>query len=137
MPPFSTRYRKPDDFPKNLKGVGGPLDDSKARAAIDTITERLGRWGKTVVDALTGDLRPHAETHKLGGGDLIRLDELGQPTDNTRLNASTTAHGLLLKLDGNTAHFLRGDGAWATPGGGGGSGSMDDSVLLDLFFEDE
>jgi hypothetical protein len=80
---------------------------------------------------------PHADTHKAGGGDPIALDELDSPSNSTALNATTSAHGLLPKLDGNTAHFLRGDGTWATPPGGGGGGSMDDAVLLDMFFEDE
>ncbi len=64
---------------------------------------------------------PHAESHKTGESDSIKLDELDSPTDNTNLNASTSAHGLLLKLDNNTSHFLRGDGTWNTPAGGGGS----------------
>lgn len=47
-----------------------------------------------------------------------KLDDLLTPDDNTDLNASTSAHGLLPKLSGNTAHYLRGDGAFATPPGG-------------------
>lgn len=38
--------------------------------------------------------------------------------DNTTGNASTSAHGLLPKLDNNSSHFLNGQGAWATPSGG-------------------
>lgn len=53
----------------------------------------------------------------------------GTLTDVTNLNASTSAHGLLRKLDGNTSHFLRGDGTWAAPaGGGGGSNTVTISV---------
>jgi len=44
----------------------------------------------------------------------IKLDEFSAPDDNTNLNASTTAHGLLRKLNDNTREFLRGDGSWAT-----------------------
>jgi hypothetical protein len=40
-------------------------------------------------------------------------------TDNVIGNVSTTAHGLAPKADGNSAHFLNGLGAWATPAGGG------------------
>lgn len=40
-------------------------------------------------------------------------------SDITTNNASTTKHGLLPKLDNNSAHFLDGTGAWSTPGGGG------------------
>jgi len=57
----------------------------------------------------------HATSHKSGGGDAIKLDELAAPTDVTTLNASTTAHGLLPKLDNVSTHFLDGTGAWGTP----------------------
>lgn len=40
-------------------------------------------------------------------------------TDNntTYELATTSANGLLKMLDGNTSHFMRGDGTWATPAG--------------------
>ena len=60
-------------------------------------------------------LAPHKTTHQSGGSDAIKLDDLAASDDNTDLNASTTAHGLLRKLDGLTTTFLRGDGAWAAP----------------------
>jgi hypothetical protein len=43
---------------------------------------------------------------------MYPLDALPPPSDNTRLNASTTAHGLLLKLSGSVSDVLRGDGTW-------------------------
>jgi hypothetical protein len=55
----------------------------------------------------------HATTHKSAGSDPIKLDELAAPTDGITLNASTTAHGLLRKLSGNSTEFLNGSGAWA------------------------
>lgn len=57
----------------------------------------------------------HATSHKSGGSDAIKLDELAAPTDVTTLNSTTSEHGLLRKLDGLTTTFLRGDGTWATP----------------------
>lgn len=36
-------------------------------------------------------------------------------TDITTANATTSQHGLLKKLDNDTTHFMRGDGAWAVP----------------------
>jgi len=42
-----------------------------------------------------------------------RLDAFAAPIDNTNLNASTAAHGLLPKLSGNAAHVLHGDGTWS------------------------
>jgi hypothetical protein len=61
------------------------------------------------------DLPAHALSHKAGGADAIKLDELAAPTDVLTLNASLTAHGLLQKLPGGTTTFLRGDGTFAAP----------------------
>jgi len=47
-----------------------------------------------------------------------KLDDLTATDDNTDLNASTSAHGLLPKLDNVSTNFLNGQGAWAVPAGG-------------------
>lgn len=47
--------------------------------------------------------------------DELRLDELQPPLDNSDLDATTSAHGLLPKLSGNANEFLDGDGAWSVP----------------------
>ena len=80
-------------------GVDADLLDGNSSAAFATAT--------------------HATQHKSGGGDAIKLDELASPTDVTTLNSTTAEHGLLRKLDGLTTTFLRGDGTWASPAGGG------------------
>lgn len=49
-----------------------------------------------------------------------KLDDLAAPDDNTDLDATTSAHGLLPKLGGGTTNFLRADGSWAAPSGGSG-----------------
>lgn len=54
----------------------------------------------------------HHTTHESGGADAIKLDDLSAPDDNTNLDASTTKHGLLKKLDDDATHFLDGQGAW-------------------------
>lgn len=41
----------------------------------------------------------HANSHKDGASDALLLDELGVPTDNTNLDATTLRHGLMSKLD--------------------------------------
>ena len=46
-------------------------------------------------------------------GASIKLDDLAAPDDNTDLNASTLAHGLLRKLDGVSTNFLDGAGNWS------------------------
>ena len=48
-----------------------------------------------------------------------KIDDLTAGDDNTDLNASTSAHGLLPKLGGGTTNFLRADGTWNAPAGGG------------------
>lgn len=56
----------------------------------------------------------HAASHKSAGSDSIKLDELAAPTDVTTLNASSSAHGLLPKLENTGTKFLRDDGTWQT-----------------------
>ena len=48
----------------------------------------------------------HATSHKSGGADAIKLDELAAPTDVTTLNASTSAHGLAPKATAPAAGLL-------------------------------
>lgn len=59
-----------------------------------------------------GPIHRHGRTHQNAGRDAIRLDDLAATEDNTDLNSSTTAHGLLAKLSGTAADFLGGDGAF-------------------------
>jgi hypothetical protein len=54
----------------------------------------------------------HQASHNNGGGDALKLDDLATPDDNTDLNATTTYHGLLKKLDNDSAHFMNGQGNW-------------------------
>jgi hypothetical protein len=44
-----------------------------------------------------------------------KLDDLTAPDDNTDLDATTSRHGLLPKLDGAVAKALLGNGTWGTP----------------------
>jgi hypothetical protein len=55
----------------------------------------------------------HASSHKSGGSDVIKLDELGTPDDNTSCNSTTGRHGLLRKLSGVSSEYLNGSGNWA------------------------
>ena len=54
----------------------------------------------------------HATSHKAYGSDSIRLDDLSDPADNTKLDATSDRHGLLLKLENTGTKFLRDDGTW-------------------------
>ena len=60
----------------------------------------------------------HQAAHNSAGADALKLDDLSAPDDNTDLNFSTTAHGLVPKGP-NDGTFLKADGTWAAPGGGG------------------
>lgn len=57
----------------------------------------------------------HNTSHQSGGGDAIKLDDLAAPDDNTDLDATVAAHGLLPKLSGNSAQYLDGTGVFAVP----------------------
>jgi len=67
----------------------------------------------------TGDhhAEAHQAAHNSAGADALKLDDLTAPDDNTDLDYSTTAHGLVPKGT-NVGNFLKDDGTWAAPGGG-------------------
>lgn len=74
-------------------------------------------------DARLSDARAptaHKTSHQFGGSDAIKLDDLAAPDDNTDLDASTAAHGLMRKYPGGTSTFLRADGSFAAPPGASG-----------------
>jgi len=48
----------------------------------------------------------HHTSHEAGGGDAIKLDDLAAPDDNTDLNASTSAHGLVVKATAPASGLL-------------------------------
>lgn len=96
-------------------------DSTAAGRAVLTAADAAAQRTALGTDA-SGTARPptsHASSHQAGGGDAIKLDDLAAPDDNTDLNATTSAHGLLPKLGGGTTNFLRADGTWAAPAGGG------------------
>src|SRR5271157_4099757 len=72
---------------------------------------------------LTGDSRlsnartptAHASTHESGGSDAIAIDLLAAASNNTNLNASTAAHGLLKILNNTATNYMDGTGNWSTP----------------------
>lgn len=61
----------------------------------------------------------------------VKLDDAAAPDDNTDLNASATAHGLLPKLANTGTKYLRDDGTWQTISSGdvvGPSSSTDNTI---------
>ncbi len=112
-------------------------DNTPIPLAIGT-NEVVGRAGGGAIDGLTAaqlrtlinvdegadvtaDNPPqaHAATHQSAGADSIRLDDLAAPQDNTDLNATNAAHGLLPKLSNVSTEYLDGQGNFSTPVGGG------------------
>ena len=47
-------------------------------------------------NSMIGNVEDHSSRHESGGDDAIKLDDLAAPDANTDLNATTTAHGLIL-----------------------------------------
>jgi len=79
--------------------------------------------------AMTAARRDHVHA-------MPKLDDLSAPDDNTDLNATSSAHGLLPKLSNNARQFFRGDGTYATyasitptPVAAAGSNSGDAAAL--------
>lgn len=105
-------------------------DDGLDRLSDVTITDpmpgdllKLGfydQWENLPPDEALADYF-HAERHQGGGDDEIPLDTLGEPSDNTDLDADATRHGLLPKLSADPDDVLRGDGSFGpVPGGASG-----------------
>lgn len=100
-------------------------DAGKADTNVLAYESASGKWKP----AAAGTPAAHHTSHESGGSDAIKLDNLAAPDDNTDLDATVTAHGLLKKLGGGTTNFLRADGTWAAPPGGGGA--LDDLSDVD------
>jgi len=109
------------------KGSGGKTTEASYIETADVTPE----WSVIANKPSTFAPSAHAASHKSGGADEIKLDELAAPTDVTTLNATTSAHGLLPKLGGGTTNFLRADGSWAAPAGGGGGASFVTGMEMD------
>lgn len=74
-------------------------------AASDTTPTVLG----TAAAGTSADFSRSDHVHT-----LPKLDDTAAPDDNTDLNASSSAHGLLPKLSGTSSDHLSGTGAWTT-----------------------
>lgn len=85
--------------------------------AADDVQEALNELDTEKTSLTT--FNDHSARHESGGADAIKLDDLAAPDDNTDLNASTTAHGLLRKLSNVATEYLDGTGVFSTPAGGG------------------
>ena len=65
----------------------------------------------------------NGDSHDHNGGDGAQVPERGLTlSDVTTGDVNTARHGLVPKAPNDTTKFLRGDGTWAAPAGGGGLG---------------
>lgn len=84
-------------------GVTVNADDVAVNYGTTSITACVGN------DSRLSDSRTptaHATSHKSGGSDAIKLDELAAPTDVTTLDATTSLHGLVVKATAPAANVL-------------------------------
>lgn len=116
---------------------GGGGSSEHALGSTTHSADTLANLNAKVSDATlidTGDSRlsdsrtptSHASSHASGQSDAVKLDDLAAPDDNTDLNATTSAHGLLPKLSNVDTEFLDGTGAFSTPAGGGSDIEIED-----------
>lgn len=104
----------------NQQEIGA--DQHVKRSGTQLIGETLGAF--RLLNSLThsattgqGANDHHAELHAVdhgpAGADALKLDDTEAPDDNTDNDATTSKHGLLLKLGGGVVNFLRADGSWS------------------------
>lgn len=101
--------------------VGSPstLADGDIPASIARDSEVTSAISTHASDADAHHDEAHAASHASGGADAVKLDDLAAPDDNTDLDATSSAHGLLPKLSGTATEYLDGSGAFSTPAGSG------------------
>ena len=86
---------------------------------IAGITEKVTLHGEDMIvleDPLESNNKRRATLDAVKTyAETIQLDNFAAPDDNTDLDASSTAHGLLPKLSDTPTEFLNGQGGWTTP----------------------
>ncbi len=102
----------------NVTGLSGLLADDQN--PVDHATDHENGGGDEIdVTGLSGlladeqDPLDHATDHQAGGGDAIQLDNLAPTDDNTDLDATSVAHGLMPKLSGEAGSVFTTAGTWS------------------------
>ena len=132
-----------------MNGIGGYTVPAGAahllgssQHTIDTLTNLNAKISGGDLDFTTASRTPtaHTASHQSGGGDSIKLDDLASPDDNTDLDVTNAAHGLMKKLSNVATELFNGVGAWVdyTPSNGGisvygNTNSTSISVLNDWY----
>jgi len=115
-PAHATTHQNGGADEVSVSGLSGVLSDPQPPIIGAGATQAVAGNDARLTDARTPTA--HAASHKSAGGDAIKLDELAAPTDITTLNATTSAHGLMMKYPGGSTTFLRADGSFAAPTSG-------------------
>lgn len=111
------------DYFNGLTQDTDPQGDSDFIMTYDTSTSGIKKVLITDFGFLTSGLSTDT-----------KLDDLAAPDDNTDLDATASAHGLLMKLSGDSDTYLNGDGEWTTPAGSGGGGfTTGDIHMVELY----
>tara|TARA_B100000586_G_scaffold243328_2_gene197691 strand:- start:5051 stop:7117 length:2067 start_codon:yes stop_codon:yes gene_type:complete len=94
-------------------------DDTDQSVAAESVSTTANRtYGLQLNSSDQGVVNvPWTDTNTTYSAGDFKLDDLGAPDDNTDLNFTTSAHGLVPKGT-NTGNFLKDDGTWAAAGGG-------------------
>lgn len=94
-------------------GSGGPVAPQIPANSVILAMVTVPPTVTAIVTAMIIDKRVpvavaklHAASHASGAADAIKLDDLAAPDDNTDLNATTSAHGLLVKATAPASGLL-------------------------------
>lgn len=100
------------------------ISDLSSWTALPAAVETHVHSGGDITSGTVADARIASTIARDSEITATKLDDFTAPDDNTDLNASTSAHGLLRKGDGDATHYLDGTLSWSTPAGGGGGGGI-------------
>ncbi|MBK9246768.1 MAG: hypothetical protein IPM69_01310 [Ignavibacteria bacterium] len=112
------------DFPTLNQNTSGNAATVTTNANLTGPVTSVGNATSIANGAITNAMLANTDVANLSGtntGDQIISDATITTTNITTNNVSTSKHGFAPRLPGNTTTFLRGDGTYATPSGGGGS----------------
>lgn len=107
-----------------------------SRADNTTYVQELSFKDTSAINLTSATDTPTPATPRAGmlldevGVYTIKLDDLATPDDNTDLDATSTHHGLLPKLENTGTKVLFDDGTWQVPPGAGGTGEVNTASNL-------
>jgi hypothetical protein len=104
-----------------VAGWDGDITDADIAGGTDIGADLADADLLIVDDGATGTIRKTALSRiRTYIEQNVKLDDLQAPDDNTDLNASAAAHGLLPKLENTGTKVLYDNGTWAVPPGAAG-----------------